>query len=203
MWSIVLQIHIRSSCCNCFCNLWWDCLCLCWTTGQISESFFFFWLFSLILAISIFINYPSGHSWNIADALVKVDKVAYLKSACNNLWFKPCQVITGYLLAGSVIGPGGFSFVSEMVQVCYLQYLLFIWSYHYCIFASAICNLFLVFQSWNLSLTSRSMYLQVETVAQFGVIFLLFALGLEFSAVKVVLVVYLYLHLLSLFFVIL
>ncbi|KAL3825259.1 hypothetical protein ACJIZ3_021288 [Penstemon smallii] len=49
-------------------------------------------------------------------------------------------VITGYLLAGSVIGPGGFSFVSEMVQV--------------------------------------------ETVAQFGVIFLLFALGLEFSTVK-------------------
>ncbi|KAL9255035.1 K(+) efflux antiporter 4-like protein [Drosera capensis] len=49
-------------------------------------------------------------------------------------------VITGYLLAGSIIGPGGFSFVSEMVQV--------------------------------------------ETVAQFGVIFLLFALGLEFSTTK-------------------
>lgn len=49
-------------------------------------------------------------------------------------------VITGYLLAGSVIGPGGFSFVSELVQV--------------------------------------------ETVAQFGVVFLLFALGLEFSASK-------------------
>jgi Kef-type K+ transport system membrane component KefB len=27
------------------------------------------------------------------------------------------QVITGYLLAGSIIGPGGFSFVNEMVQV--------------------------------------------------------------------------------------
>ncbi|XP_057538144.1 K(+) efflux antiporter 4-like [Amaranthus tricolor] len=50
------------------------------------------------------------------------------------------KVITGYLLAGSIIGPGGFSFVTEMVQV--------------------------------------------ETVAQFGVIFLLFALGLEFSAAK-------------------
>eukprot|EP01018_Ginkgo_biloba_P001538 Gb_19622 [translate_table: standard] len=49
-------------------------------------------------------------------------------------------VITGYLLAGSVIGPGGLSFVSEMVQV--------------------------------------------ETVAQFGVVFLLFALGLEFSSTK-------------------
>ncbi|KAK9211785.1 hypothetical protein WN943_001162 [Citrus x changshan-huyou] len=47
-------------------------------------------------------------------------------------------VITRYLLAGSVIGPGGFSFVSEMV----------------------------------------------ETVAQFGVIFLLFALDLEFSMAK-------------------
>ncbi|XP_039028571.1 K(+) efflux antiporter 4-like [Hibiscus syriacus] len=49
-------------------------------------------------------------------------------------------LITGYLLAGSIIGPGGFSFVGEMVQV--------------------------------------------ETVAQFGVIFLLFALGLEFSITK-------------------
>ncbi|CAN6480305.1 unnamed protein product [Victoria cruziana] len=50
------------------------------------------------------------------------------------------RVITGYLLAGSIIGPGGLSFVSEIVQV--------------------------------------------ETVAQFGVVFLLFALGLEFSLTK-------------------
>jgi Kef-type K+ transport system membrane component KefB len=49
-------------------------------------------------------------------------------------------VITGYLLAGSIIGPGGLNFISEMVQV--------------------------------------------ETVAQFGVVFLLFALGLEFSTAK-------------------
>ena len=34
------------------------------------------------------------------------------------LWM--IKVITGYLLAGSVIGPGGFNFVSEMVQVCFL-----------------------------------------------------------------------------------
>ncbi|KAG8381447.1 hypothetical protein BUALT_Bualt06G0122900 [Buddleja alternifolia] len=49
-------------------------------------------------------------------------------------------VIVGYLLAGSLIGPGGLKFISEMVQV--------------------------------------------ETVAQFGVVFLLFALGLEFSLSK-------------------
>ncbi|XP_015877839.1 K(+) efflux antiporter 5 [Ziziphus jujuba] len=49
-------------------------------------------------------------------------------------------VIVGYLLAGSLIGPGGLKFISEMVQV--------------------------------------------ETVAQFGVVFLLFALGLEFSLTK-------------------
>ncbi|KAL6131914.1 hypothetical protein ACLB2K_070287 [Fragaria x ananassa] len=49
-------------------------------------------------------------------------------------------VIVGYLLAGSLIGPGGLMFISEMVQV--------------------------------------------ETVAQFGVVFLLFALGLEFSLAK-------------------
>ncbi|KAF8044295.1 hypothetical protein BT93_A2320 [Corymbia citriodora subsp. variegata] len=50
-------------------------------------------------------------------------------------------VIVGYLLAGSIIGPGGLKFIHEMVQV--------------------------------------------ETVAQFGVVFLLFALGLEFSLTKV------------------
>ncbi|XP_041002640.1 K(+) efflux antiporter 5 isoform X1 [Juglans microcarpa x Juglans regia] len=49
-------------------------------------------------------------------------------------------VIVGYLLAGSIIGPGGLKFISEMVQV--------------------------------------------ETFAQFGVVFLLFALGLEFSLTK-------------------
>ncbi|CAH9059670.1 unnamed protein product [Cuscuta epithymum] len=49
-------------------------------------------------------------------------------------------VIVGYLLAGSIIGPGGLKFISELVQV--------------------------------------------ETFAQFGVVFLLFALGLEFSLPK-------------------
>ncbi|KAG9445112.1 hypothetical protein H6P81_016452 [Aristolochia fimbriata] len=49
-------------------------------------------------------------------------------------------IIVGYLLAGSIVGPGGLGFVSELVQV--------------------------------------------QTVAQFGVVFLLFALGLEFSLPK-------------------
>eukprot|EP00854_Cymbomonas_tetramitiformis_P002538 gene2538-3288_t len=49
-------------------------------------------------------------------------------------------VITGYLLAGSVCGPGGFGMIQELVQV--------------------------------------------ETLAQLGVVFLLFALGVEFSAQK-------------------
>ncbi|KAM0944713.1 putative cation/H+ exchanger, sodium/solute symporter superfamily [Dioscorea sansibarensis] len=68
--------------------------------------------------------------------------VVIVSATCGGIAFACVgqPVITGYLLAGSVIGPGGFSFVSEMVQV--------------------------------------------ETVAQFGVIFLLFALGLEFSMTK-------------------
>lgn len=49
-------------------------------------------------------------------------------------------VLTGYLLAGSIVGPGGLDIVSELVQV--------------------------------------------ETLAQFGVLFLLFSLGMEFSAKK-------------------
>ncbi|KAL7260100.1 hypothetical protein ACSBR1_005876 [Camellia fascicularis] len=68
--------------------------------------------------------------------------VLIVSATCGGIAFACAgqPVITGYLLAGSVIGPGGFSFVSELVQV--------------------------------------------ETVAQFGVVFLLFALGLEFSATK-------------------
>ncbi|CAN4084988.1 unnamed protein product [Withania somnifera] len=68
--------------------------------------------------------------------------VVIVSATCGGIAFACAgqPVFTGYLLAGSVIGPGGFNFVSEMVQV--------------------------------------------ETVAQFGVIFLLFALGLEFSTAK-------------------
>ncbi|XP_022729294.1 K(+) efflux antiporter 4-like isoform X1 [Durio zibethinus] len=68
--------------------------------------------------------------------------VVIVSATCGGIAFACAgqPVITGYLLAGSIIGPGGFSFVGEMVQV--------------------------------------------ETVAQFGVIFLLFALGLEFSVTK-------------------
>ncbi|KAG8636136.1 hypothetical protein MANES_16G103200v8 [Manihot esculenta] len=68
--------------------------------------------------------------------------VVIVSATCGGIAFAFAgqPVITGYLLAGSIIGPGGLSFVSEMVQV--------------------------------------------ETVAQFGVVFLLFALGLEFSATK-------------------
>ncbi|CAF2156803.1 unnamed protein product [Brassica napus] len=74
----------------------------------------------------------------ISDLVV----VVIVSATCGGIAFACAgqPVITGYLLAGSIIGPGGLSFVSEMVQV--------------------------------------------ETVAQFGVIFLLFALGLEFSAAK-------------------
>ncbi|KAJ3682075.1 hypothetical protein LUZ60_014648 [Juncus effusus] len=71
------------------------------------------------------------------------DLVVIIVSATIGGIFFSClgqPVIVGYLLAGSLVGPGGFNFISEMVQV--------------------------------------------ETVAQFGVVFLLFALGLEFSITK-------------------
>jgi hypothetical protein len=46
------------------------------------------------------------------------EMVPILRLSYVNLQFKIIlQVITGYLLAGSIIGPGGFSFVNEMVQV--------------------------------------------------------------------------------------
>ncbi|PHT48123.1 K(+) efflux antiporter 4 [Capsicum baccatum] len=66
--------------------------------------------------------------------------VVIVSATCGGIAFACAgqPVITGYLLAGSIIGPGGLNIISEMV----------------------------------------------ETVAQFGVIFLLFALGLEFSTAK-------------------
>ncbi|AQK82558.1 K(+) efflux antiporter 4 [Zea mays] len=88
--------------------------------------------------------------------------VVIVSATCGGIAFACLgqPVITGYLLAGSIIGPGGFSFVNEMVQVrCF----------HLC----------------GLLFLMGSLYgLHVETVAQFGVIFLLFALGLEFSTAK-------------------
>ncbi|XP_010491930.1 PREDICTED: K(+) efflux antiporter 6 isoform X2 [Camelina sativa] len=68
--------------------------------------------------------------------------VVIVSATCGGIAFACAgqPVITGYLLSGSIIGPGGLNLISEMVQV--------------------------------------------ETVAQFGVVFLLFALGLEFSTAK-------------------
>ncbi|KAJ9168237.1 hypothetical protein P3X46_019787 [Hevea brasiliensis] len=95
--------------------------------------------------VFIISNFKSKYPVLQLDLRLISDLVVVIVSAtCGGIAFAcACAgqlVITGYLLAGSVIGPGGFSFVSAMVQV--------------------------------------------ETVAQFGVIFLLFALGLELSTAK-------------------
>ncbi|XP_038885178.1 K(+) efflux antiporter 6 [Benincasa hispida] len=93
--------------------------------------------------VFIISNFKSKYPVLQLDLRLISDLVIVIVSAtCGGIAFACAgqPVITGYLLAGSIIGPGGFNFVSEMVQV--------------------------------------------ETVAQFGVIFLLFALGLEFSTAK-------------------
>ncbi|KAE8658069.1 K(+) efflux antiporter 4 [Hibiscus syriacus] len=93
--------------------------------------------------VFIISNFKSKYPVLQLDLRLISDLVVVIVSAtCGGIAFACAgqPVITGYLLAGSLIGPGGFNFVSEMVQV--------------------------------------------ETVAQFGVIFLLFALGLEFSVAK-------------------
>ncbi|XP_010520642.1 PREDICTED: K(+) efflux antiporter 6-like [Tarenaya hassleriana] len=93
--------------------------------------------------VFIISNFKSKYPILQLDLRLISDLVVVIVSAtCGGIAF-PCAgqpVITGYLLAGSIVGPGGLNFISEMVQV--------------------------------------------ETVAQFGVIFLLFALGLEFSTAK-------------------
>uniref|UniRef100_A0A1J3GN31 K(+) efflux antiporter 6 n=1 Tax=Noccaea caerulescens TaxID=107243 RepID=A0A1J3GN31_NOCCA len=93
--------------------------------------------------VFIISNFKSKYPVLQLDLRLISDLVVVIVSAtCGGIAFACAgqPVITGYLLAGSIIGPGGFNFISEMVQV--------------------------------------------ETVAQFGVVFLLFALGLEFSTAK-------------------
>ncbi|XP_073152735.1 K(+) efflux antiporter 6 isoform X2 [Henckelia pumila] len=93
--------------------------------------------------VFIISNFKSKYPVLQLDLRLISDLVVVIVSAtCGGIAFACAgqPVITGYLLAGSVVGPGGFNVVSELVQV--------------------------------------------ETVAQFGVIFLLFALGLEFSTTK-------------------
>ncbi|XP_062097224.1 K(+) efflux antiporter 6 [Humulus lupulus] len=93
--------------------------------------------------VFIISNFKSKYPMLQLDLRLISDLVVVIVSAtCGGIAFACAgqPVITGYLLAGSLIGPGGFNFISEMVQV--------------------------------------------ETVAQFGVIFLLFALGLDFSTTK-------------------
>ncbi|KAL1833228.1 hypothetical protein ACET3Z_002879 [Daucus carota] len=93
--------------------------------------------------VFIISNFKSKYPVLQLDLRLISDLVVVIVSAtCGGIAFACAgqPVMTGYLLAGSLVGPGGLSFISEMVQV--------------------------------------------ETVAQFGVIFLLFALGLEFSTAK-------------------
>ncbi|KVH89910.1 hypothetical protein Ccrd_008095 [Cynara cardunculus var. scolymus] len=93
--------------------------------------------------VFIISNFKSKYPVLQLDLRLISDLVVVIVSAtCGGIAFACAgqPVITGYLLAGSLVGPGGLDVVSELVQV--------------------------------------------ETVAQFGVIFLLFALGLEFSMAK-------------------
>ncbi|KAI3788616.1 hypothetical protein L2E82_01388 [Cichorium intybus] len=93
--------------------------------------------------VFIISNFKSKYPVLHLDLRLISDLVVVIVSAtCGGIAFACAgqPVITGYLLAGSVVGPGGLDVVSKLVQV--------------------------------------------ETVAQFRVNFLLFALGLEFSMAK-------------------
>ncbi|KAL0359007.1 UNVERIFIED_CONTAM: K(+) efflux antiporter 5 [Sesamum angustifolium] len=81
-------------------------------------------------------------------------------------------VIVGYLLAGSIIGPGGLNLLVRWYRDFELRR-----------------NEDLIFRSFCHYLRDQQLHhepwtFSVETVAQFGVVFLLFALGLEFSLSK-------------------
>ncbi|XP_048228071.1 K(+) efflux antiporter 6 isoform X2 [Ricinus communis] len=70
--------------------------------------------------VFIISNFKSKYPVLQLDLRLISDLVVVIVSAtCGGIAFACAgqPVITGYLLAGSVIGPGGFSFVSEMVQL--------------------------------------------------------------------------------------
>lgn len=36
--ALLLQIDIRAGCCHCISNMWWHCICMCWTAGMIVDA---------------------------------------------------------------------------------------------------------------------------------------------------------------------
>lgn len=73
-----------------------------------------FWELHFVIVVSRFCGHLYMHHYKLY--IIKISSSGFSSSNFDNL-----QVITGYLLAGSIIGPGGLSFVSEMVQVCCLH----------------------------------------------------------------------------------
>jgi hypothetical protein len=98
-----LQIHIRFGPGYCISSWWWYRICLPWPAGL---SFYY-------IQLSKEIELRSNTLYAGTFFLYGVSLSH--KTFC----FWKTQVITGYLLAGSAVGPGGFSFVSELVQVIF------------------------------------------------------------------------------------
>jgi hypothetical protein len=98
-----LQIHIRFGPGYCISSRGWYRICLPWPAGL---SFYY-------IQLSKEMELRSTILYAVTFFLYGV--LLSHKTFC----FWTTQVITGYLLAGSAVGPGGFSFVSELVQVIF------------------------------------------------------------------------------------
>jgi hypothetical protein len=98
-----LQIHIRFGSGYCISSWGWYRICLPWPAGL---SFYYIQLSKEIELKSIILYAVTFFLYGV---------LLSHKTFC----FWTTQVITGYLLAGSAVGPGGFSFVSELVQVIF------------------------------------------------------------------------------------
>ncbi|CAI5933203.1 unnamed protein product [Closterium sp. NIES-64] len=96
--------------------------------------------------------------------VVKVIVAAALGGLACGLVGQP--IILGYIVAGMIIGPGGFGLIHELVQPIILGYMV----------AGMIIG------PGGFGLIHE--LVQVETLAQFGVVFLLFAIGVEFSLAR-------------------
>ncbi|CAI5476180.1 unnamed protein product [Closterium sp. Yama58-4] len=129
--------------------------------------------------------------FTLISDIVKVIVAAALGGLACGLMGQP--IILGYIVAGMAIGPGGLGLIHELVQVgrvttWVLQGVVLLGGLACGLMGQPIILGYFVagmaIGPGGLGLIHELVQSKVETLAQFGVVFLLFALGVEFSLAK-------------------
>ncbi|CAI5517847.1 unnamed protein product [Closterium sp. Naga37s-1] len=128
--------------------------------------------------------------FTLISDIVKVIVAAALGGLACGLMGQP--IILGYIVAGMAIGPGGLGLIHELVQVSRVTTCGVTGRWVLGGLASGLMGqpIILGYIVAGMAIGPGRLGLihelvQVETLAQFGVVFLLFALGVEFSLAKV------------------